>query len=65
MTCMYPPHMTSVLSMQGSIDEINEVMPYMRFDADLTYTGTHSEKSADGAWKVRRWRLDRKNVLRL
>ena len=30
MTCMYPPpHMTSVLSMQGSIDEINAVMPYM------------------------------------
>jgi len=35
--------MTIVLSMQGSIDEINAVMPYMRFDADLTYTGTHSK----------------------
>ena len=46
--CMYPPpHMTSVLSVQGSIDEINAVMPYLRFDADLTFTGTHSKKSED------------------
>ena len=29
----------SVMSLQGSIDHINSIMPYLRWDADLSYTG--------------------------
>jgi hypothetical protein len=29
----------SITTLQGSIDNINSVMPYLRWDADLSYTG--------------------------